>query len=199
MAAAPAPQHAESFPRSPSPLFSPHARTTPTFSPSAHHPTPSPMPPCHLCTLHTIPPRDSSHIPEHSSITTKQYSLQSCSKCPRLPLYSITDLMHASYTFPRWCGGIPLLTSRLAISFHLLPQLWPLLLSLNLPHTPTHPRDSKTASPHQQHHAPHQWPPQHCPEHRPGTGKETLPLRSGSPDPNTSYDTITHMLYTELS
>ena len=46
---------------------------------------PHPTPPCHLRTPHTIPPRDSSQIPEHSSITTKQYSLQSCSKCTHLP------------------------------------------------------------------------------------------------------------------
>ena len=85
MAAAPAPQHTESFPKDLRLLSSHHMpEPPPTFSPSAHHPTPYPTPPCHRCTPHTIPPRDSSHIPGHSSITTKQYTLQSCSKCPRL-------------------------------------------------------------------------------------------------------------------
>ena len=59
------------------------------------------------------------------------------------PPYSITDLMHASYTFPRWCSGIPLLTIRLAISFHFphaAPTLALFALSEPPPHSNTSPR-----------------------------------------------------------
>ena len=59
------------------------------------------------------------------------------------PPYRITDLMHASYTLPRWCSGIPLLTSKIAISFHFphaAPTLALIALSEPPPHSKTSPR-----------------------------------------------------------